>query len=245
MDEILSTGVNLLSTGEGGTGDGKVKIDSGDSANYLGYKLYSSNDSINITKIGDKLSITENNDYEAVISPATNYPIMLSNSTFQIPTYIAGQAAVDGYVNKINLPSGQIETIQLFGGQNSSNNKHLSIALYGSNTDNVQGATKFGEAVNVTSTSYIFSLTNPIKIEKYKFYWVMWVLTAESNGGDAVNSMTTNITGAGIGEWSRSAGIGYINNPFSGTMAFNNTFDYTINYETTVGFIYLQLNIIK
>lgn len=244
-NDILSTGANLLS--EGGTGDGKVKCNNTDTAGYLSDKLYSSNGSISITYIPNekKISITENNSYEKVISPATNFPIMSSNATFNIPTYVAGQAAVNGYVNKINLPSGQIGSISLFGGQNSSNNKHLSVAIYGSNTDDVQSSTKIGEALDVTSSSYIFTLVNPINITEYKFYWVMWVLTAESNGGDAVNAMTTNITGAGVGEWPRTAGIGYINNPFSGTLHFEDSFNYTINYTEQTAFAYIQLNIDK
>lgn len=248
-NEILSTGKSLLSngtsTGGGGTGDGKVKVDANGTADYLMNKLFSSNDSISITKIGDKLSITENNSYEKVISPATTFPIMNCNATLQCPTYIPGDANKQACVTKINFPSGQIENISFFGGQNSSNNKHLYVAFYASDTDDVRTATKFGEAIDITSTAYYFTLANPIKIINKKFYWIMILLTAESNGGDAVNGMTTNITGAGIGTWQQIAGVGFIDNPFAGSVHFNDEFNYTMNYTPALVFPYVQCGIVK
>ena len=241
---IYDTNGSLLSTGSGSS-DGKVKVQASGSADYLKNKIYSSNDSLLVSVIDDKLSITENSSYEAVISPATNFPIMNCNATYTIKTYVAGDADKTACVNKINLPSGQIESISLFGGMNSSNNKHLYIAVYGNDVDNVQGATKFGEALDVTSTSYMFELESPIKIEHYKFYWIMGVISAESSGGDAVNGRTTSITGAGIGTWQQTAGIGYIDNPFSGSVGFEDTFDYTINYLSTYVHPYIQCQIVK
>lgn len=246
---VLSTGESLLSTPNdgGGSGDGKVKCNSTDTAGYLVDKIISTNDSISIQYIPSEkaLSITTNNDYEAVISPACNFPILSCNDTFNIPNYNAGVSSIKGYVNKINLPSGQISSITLFGGSNSSNNKHLYIALYGSNTDDVTTATRFAYKENLTSTSYDFDISaSPMKIQKYKFYWVMWILAAESDGGDKVNAMTTRITGAGIGTWQTKAGIGIIDNPYA-SGSFHQTFDYTVNYNTTIPFVYVQLNIVK
>ena len=247
-EDIFETNGSLLALNDGGSSDGKVKCNANDTAGYLVEKIYSSNDSLDVTYIANEkaLSITLNNSYEAVISPATNFPIMNCNATYQIPTYIAGDANKTGYVNKINLPSGQISSITLFGGQNSSNNKHLYIALYGSNTDDVTTAVKFAEKVDITSTSFTWDFEDsPMKIAKYKFYWIMWVISAESSGGDAVNARTTSITGAGVGTWQRTAGIGYIDNPFAGSAHFEDSFNYTVNYMSTTTFSYIQLQIEK
>lgn len=249
-NDILDTGTDLLSLGDGGsgTGDGKVKCIETDTADYLKNKVYSSNDSISIEYIPStkKLSITENNSYESVISPACPFPIMNCNSTLDLTNYNVGIGSVNGYVMKINLPSGNISSVTLFGGSNSSNNKHLYFALYGSEFDDIRTATKFGEKLNATSTSFAFDFTNsPVHIEKNKFYWIMVVVSAESDGGDKVNGMTTNITGAGIGTWQSIAGIGLISNPFSSGATFPNTWNYTINYSPSTIFPYIQCNIIK
>jgi len=249
MAEILDTGLDLLSVGEsGGTGDGKVKCRESDTAGYLEDKVYSSNNSISIEYIPStkKLSITENNSYEAVISPACPFPIMNCNATYDLPNYNSGISSINGYVMKIQLPSGHISSINLFGGSNSSLTKHIYVGFYGSNTDDIRTATLFGMKKNSTSNSFIFDFeSSPIYIEKYKFYWIFIVISAESDGGDKVNAMTTNITGAGIGTWQTLAGIGMVNNPFSGGTEFQNTWNYTINYTSSIAFPYIQCNISK
>jgi len=251
MAEILDSGYDLLSideNGGSGSGDGKVKCRESDTADYLEKKLFSSNGSISIEYIPSqkKISITENNDYEAVISPACPFSIMNCNATYDLPNYNHGVGSINGYVMKIQLPSGNINSINLFGGSNSSLNKHLSIAFYGSDSDDIRTATLFGKKSNAVSSSFLFDFSeDPIYIEKFKFYWVFVVVSAESDGGDKVNAMTTNITGAGIGTWQYLAGIGMVNNPFAALPDFTSSWNYVINYSSAYTFPYIQCNISK
>lgn len=166
---------------------GKVMITSADvNPDYLLPKLVSNNDSIDINPNEDgTISITTNDDYENIVTPATPFGKLFSKDVSDpLPTAAYG---IQATVFPIVFPSGKIDSISFMVAKQLSS-CYMYVGLYGSNDDLISGAELWGFAwrINIGSRGWV-DLADVIPIikrkdtKKYTFNWV--VLTLCGNTG--------------------------------------------------------------